>query len=77
MNDFKMAMDVQSACNLKGVLRSMVEMADKYPPHHPILRLFAEQVIFLAGGHGDAHTYAKAYQAIYDQLQAAEKAKAA
>ena len=69
MNDYEAAMNVQSAPNLRGILRSMVELADKYPPNHPILRLFAEQVIFLTGGYGDQKSYSKAYDAVEEEIE--------
>lgn len=66
------ALDVQSACNLSGVVRSFAEitMWMRTDLHlgtdacntHPVSRLFAEQISHLTGaGVGDHETYRKAY----------------
>jgi hypothetical protein len=62
-NDYQTALDVQSACNLSGVVRSFAEVMPKiwdearsqnqggtdWVNSHPICRLYAEQIAFLAG----------------------------
>ena len=69
----QMAFDVQSACNLSGVVfwmaRIMSFLVDAVPDtdarnRHPICRLFSEQISHLtrAGG-GDSETYSVAYDA--------------
>jgi hypothetical protein len=63
--DYQAALDVQSACNLSGVVRSFADIMPKiwdearkqgkgteWVNNHPICRLFAEQIAFLAGGMG-------------------------
>jgi hypothetical protein len=66
------ALDVQSAVNLSGIIRSFAEitraMRDEHGMDtpacnkHPVSRLFAEQIGHLTGmGIGDAQTYGEAY----------------
>ncbi len=63
--DYESALQVQSASNLRAVLRSMTDIADRADRHdHPVLRLFAEQVIFLTGGMGDPDSYRVAYDTV-------------
>lgn len=67
------ALDVQSACNLSGVARSFGEVmmalralpectGTEWANHHPVARLFAEQIVYLTGGN-DFESYSKAYDA--------------
>lgn len=64
---YQQALDVQSACNLSGVIYSLKEVADKVWEEirsgtsdvkkfadHPVMRLFAEQIYHLAA-HQDWH----------------------
>lgn len=67
--EYKKALQVQSACNLTGVLNSMLEVARKVREeggdwHHPILRMYAEQVSFLTGG-----SSLESYQGAYKQCE--------
>ena len=67
--EYQKALDVQSACNLRGVLHSMLEVAQKVREEggtwdHPILRMYAEQVSFLTGG-----TSMESYQHAYQQCE--------
>jgi hypothetical protein len=69
--DYCNAIDSQNACNLSGIVRTFAEVTDRiwaearsckqgteYVNRHPISRLYAEQILFLAGGGaGDASTY--------------------
>jgi hypothetical protein len=66
------ALDVQTACNLSGVLRSFHEITQSMRNDHgmdtptcnthPVSRMFAEQISHLTGaGCGDTETYRKAY----------------
>lgn len=72
--DYADAMGVQSACNLRGILRSMTEIADRLPPDHPVLRLFAEQVMYLTGGaYGESTSYTAAYAACEEALNASQE----
>lgn len=67
------ALDVQSACNLSGVVRSFAEITAALRASgldtpttntHPICRLFAEQILHLTGGgSGDTASYETAYVA--------------
>lgn len=67
--DYEAALQVQSAANLRAVLRSMTDIADRADRHdHPVLRLFAEQVMFLTGGMGDHTSYAAAYHIVTSHL---------
>ena len=69
--DYESALQVQSACNLSAILRSMTDIADRSDGHfgHPVLRLFAEQVMFLTGGIGDQVSYAYAYDIVTSHLE--------
>jgi hypothetical protein len=61
------ALDVQTACNLSGVVRSFAEivawmraegMDTPTCNRHPVSRLYAEQICHLTGaGMGDTDTY--------------------
>ena len=76
VNRWKTALDVQSACNLSGVVhdfsRVVSELWDEanrlgegtdWVNRHPICRLYAEQIMHLAGGGmGGTDTYHAAYQ---------------
>lgn len=68
------ALDVQSACNLSGIILSFAQIvSDMRKVHgfdtptcntHPVCRLFAEQIAHLTGaGMGDTDSYSKAYDA--------------
>ena len=64
--EYKKAIQVQSACNLTGVLNSMLEVARMVREeggdwNHPILRMYAEQVSFLTGG-SSLESYQEAYR---------------
>ena len=54
-HDYQTAMDVQSACNLSGVILSFARVIVKIPGgtdarnRHPICRLYAEQIAHLTG----------------------------
>lgn len=71
--DYQAALDVQTACNLSGVLHSFVAMVQRIPPSerqgHPICRLFAEQVMYLSGGFGDSETYGPACAAARERAK--------
>ena len=62
-NDFQVALDVQSACNLSGVVHSFSTVVSKiwnearahgkgtvWVNKHPICVLFAEQILYLSTG---------------------------
>lgn len=66
------ALDVQTACNLSGIVQSLAditawmrtELKCDTPTcnEHPVCRLFAEAICSLTGaGMGDAQSYSKAY----------------
>jgi hypothetical protein len=68
----QLALDVQSACNLSGVVRSFAEithwvrseqgMDTDTCNQHPVSRLFAEQIAHLTGGGMlDPVNYSRAY----------------
>ncbi len=74
--DYKNALLVQSACNLAGVVNILakimfnicIEAREKgegtdYINHHPICRLYAEQISHLSGGGmtSNSDSYSKAY----------------
>lgn len=61
-NDYQNALDVQSACNLSGVVHSFSEVIERvwneahrlgkgtaWVNSHPICRLYAEQIAHLTG----------------------------
>jgi hypothetical protein len=64
--DYQSAIQVQSACNLRAILRSMADIADRSDGcfGHPVLRMYAEQVMFLTGGMGDQASYNRAYDIV-------------
>lgn len=82
--DWSNAMDAQSACNLGGVSRSLAEVIPKIRAtleaegtpvnttsvnQHPIVRLYAEQIIYLSGGGvGDSESYSKAYDIALNEM---------
>lgn len=68
--DYQSALQVQDAPNLRAILRLMTDIADRADGHfgHPVLRLFAEQVIFLTGGVGDQASYGRAYEIVTSHL---------
>jgi hypothetical protein len=68
----QLALDVQAACNLSGVVRSFAEITSWMRSEqqmdtdtcnrHPVSRLFAEQIAHLTGGGTlDVATYSRAY----------------
>ena len=65
--EYQKAIHVQDACNLVAVLHSMLEAAKEIIEergsywHHPILRMYAEQVSHLTGGSG-FESYSNAYK---------------
>lgn len=69
-NDYYQAILVQNACNLCGVVQSFAEILPRIKTdstaarnEHPICRLFAEQIISLAGGmSSEAESYHHALQ---------------
>jgi len=70
----QLALDVQTACNLLGVIYSFARVAESLRPEmdtptfntHPVCRLFAEQISHLTdAGMGDSETYHKAYDACH------------
>lgn len=69
-NDYLSALDVQTACNLSGIVHSFSRVITKiwreanyvgygtdYVNHHPICRAFTEQIAWLSGGSGTVDTY--------------------
>jgi len=73
-NDYQTALDVQSACNLSGVIHSFSRIMSKICEdvkgtesrnNHAICRLFAEQIMFL--------TSSKDYMDAYNECE--QKAK--
>lgn len=70
--EYQKALDVQSACNLTGVLHSMLDAAQKVRAEggtwdHPVLRLYAEQVSFLTGG-SSMESYQQAYKQCEEKI---------
>jgi len=72
--DYKTALDIQSACNLSGIVfefaRVMHRICDDTRDqgtdaknHHAICRMYAEQIAYLSGGGSctDSDSYGKAY----------------
>lgn len=70
--DYEMAIDAQSACNLSGVVLAFAKIMERICEDtrelgtdakntHPICRLFAEQIMFLARGKGDSDNYHESY----------------
>jgi len=70
--DYQDALDVQSACNLSGVINSFVRVLERVRAEvqgtdainkHPICRLYAEQIIYLTGGgsSNNSESYNDAY----------------
>jgi len=63
-NMYQLALDSQTACNLSGLIYSLPKIADEVWEElrannngtipafreHPVMRLFAEQIAFLAAG---------------------------
>jgi hypothetical protein len=62
-NDYRMALDSQSACNASGLIHSLDRVIPKIRENlaaegggtdevnrHPIVRLYAEQLLYLSGG---------------------------
>lgn len=89
---YKDAIDSQNAVNLTGITRSVVQIMDDiwkeasaqnkgtdFVNRHPIVRLFAEQILFLSGGgcssdasqYGEANVFCKTR---YEDLRQKEKA---
>lgn len=68
--DYDSALHVQSAPNLRAILRSMTDIADRSDGcfGHPVLRMYAEQVMFLTGGMGDQASYGRAYDIVTSHL---------
>jgi hypothetical protein len=81
--DYQDALNVQSACNLSGVIKSFAEVMKKifdegFNEHkgtdwinqHPICRLYAEQIAFLTGSGtpSNGESYRKAYQEAESQV---------
>lgn len=63
-NDYQTALDVQSACNLSGVVHSFSRIMDKIDVkgtdsrnNHAICRLFAEQIMFLTSNRDYSDAY--------------------
>lgn len=83
--DYQSALEVQSACNLSGVVRTFAEIMPRiwaearrqgkgtdWVNHHPISRLFAAQVAYLAGVGMHMHG-GNDYGAAYDECKAGAK----
>lgn len=68
--DYKNAILSQGACNLPALLNSMANVAKRIDEEqgnyrHPILRLYAEQVLWLTSGEGgDFNSYSKALKEV-------------
>lgn len=79
IKDYQDALDVQSACNLCGVVQSFAKVMLKIRASangtdeankHPIARLYAEQIAYLSGaGMGDTGTYTAAYVDVHRALE--------
>ena len=82
--DWNDAMNVQSACNLSGVVKSFATVMEKifnkgYEEHkgtdwintHPICRMYAEQIAHLtnAGVPSNSESYRKAYNEVENQIK--------
>jgi hypothetical protein len=76
--DYQRALDSQYACNASGLILALADVigrisAEAHTPggggadavnRHPIVRLYAEQLLHLGGGGmGDAESYREAYEA--------------
>ena|SRR3990172_3382052 len=82
-DDWQDAYNVQSACNLSGVVRSYAKTMSKiwaeanaqgrgtdWVNHHPIAVLFADKVAHLAGAKNDHDLIWEAYSAYYRRRKA-------
>lgn len=81
--DWADAMNVQDACNLSGVVHSFSQVLPRIwqevikegggtdaVNRHPICVMYASQIVHLAGGGMiDPSVYAKAYDAVIDQIK--------
>lgn len=73
-HDYKNALLTQGACNLPALLNSMANVARRIGEEqgnykHPILRLYAEQVLWLtARESGDFKSYSAAIDAVEAKL---------
>jgi hypothetical protein len=84
--DYEMAMMSQSAVNLSGIVFDFAKILERawsearslgkgtdYVNTHPISRLFAEQIMYLAAGTADHHaSYSMAYQAVSEAIKSME-----
>ena len=79
--DYEDAMHSQSACNLSGIVHSLsrvmpkiwIEAGEKgegtdYVNQHPIVRLYAEQIMHLSG----KREYSDAHKAVSEKLEKAQ-----
>lgn len=84
---YQAAMDVQSAVNLSGVVFSFAEImkviceeqqrlgvGTEFKNHHPICRLFAEQIMHLAGEATNGPTYTEAHREVQRMSEVEEPA---
>ena len=82
--DWNDAMQVQNACNLSGVVKSFAAVMEKifdkgfderqgteWINHHPICRLYAEQIAYLtgAGTPSNMESYRRAYNEVETQIK--------
>lgn len=74
-HDYKNALLSQSACNLPALLNSMANVAKRIDEEqgeyrHPILRLYAEQVLWLTSATiGDSDSYLEALKEVEKMLE--------
>lgn len=74
-HDYKNALLSQSACNLPALLNSMANVAKRINEEqgdyrHPILRLYAEQVLWLTSATiGDSDSYLEALKEVEKMLE--------
>lgn len=81
--DWRMASDSQSACNLSGIVFQFADTMTRIcedtrddgtdaKNRHPIARLYAEQIMFLAcGGVGDVESYGRAHDVVRKRVEGA------
>ena len=74
--DFENALDVQSACNLSGVVHSFADTMNRLSNEgldtkqrngHPICRLYAEQIAYLSGAGMPNHC--NSYMRAHDEIE--------
>jgi hypothetical protein len=81
--DYQDAINVQDACNLSGVVKSLARVMDKiwdearegnrgtdWVNRHPIVRLYIEQLVYLNhGGMGDSDSYQSSYAMVKKRIE--------